>query len=66
MKKNEEAKGTKCGKCKYFYDLDFSLEGYHNCCSEYNCYLCNGYGKNCDDFEEGEVPQGKERGGWKE
>ncbi len=58
-------KGTVCEGCKHFYDLDFDLSGWHNCCAKGDCYLCaDNYGE-CDDYEKGDVPEGKIRGGWR-
>ena len=64
MNSLEEMKNTQCAKCKNFYDLDWSFDGWHNCCSEGNCYLCRQH--YCSDYEEGDVPEGKIRGQWKE
>lgn len=51
-----------CCDCKYFYDLHFDFSGYHNCCSNEICYLCNG--DYCTSKEVGKVPEGKRRGEW--
>lgn len=50
-----------CNTCKYGYFNDFSSDGYHNLCGAYNCYLCAQNSKECDEYEKGEVPEGKER-----
>ena len=61
----EEDKGTVCEGCKHFYDLDFSLDGWHNCCAEGRCYLCADNRGECDEYEKGDVPEGKNRGEWR-
>ena len=50
-----------CDSCKHGYFKGYSWDGWHNMCGAWRCYLCaerNGY---CDDYEEGDVPEGKER-----
>ena len=54
----------KCCNCKYFYDLHFSYDGYHNVCSKEICYLC--YGDFCTHKKVGNVKKKKKRGGWNE
>lgn len=52
---------TNCTTCKYGYFKDFSEDGWHNLCGKDNCYLCHlNYYSYCDDYERGEVPEGKE------
>ena len=50
-----------CNTCKHGYFLDFSSDGFHNMCGAYVCYLCHQRYGSCDDYEKGEVPEGKER-----
>lgn len=49
-----------CNTCKHGYFLDFSVDGWHNLCGNYNCYLCAGVFGECDDYEEGSIPEGVE------
>lgn len=58
----EMMKGTLCEKCKFFYDLHISFDGWHNCCSKEMCYLCNN--DYCPEYQKGEVPEEKIRGKW--
>lgn len=58
--------GTVCEGCKHFYDLDFSFDGWHNCCAIGRCYLCENKRGTCDEYEAGDVPEGKIRGKWHE
>ena len=52
-----------CDTCKYYFNLHIDyLTGWHNCCNEENCYLCNS--THCYDYAKGEVPKGEIRGEW--
>ena len=50
-----------CETCKYGYFLDFDASSYHNMCGAWNCYLCAQNRRECDDYEKGNIPEGKER-----
>lgn len=52
-----------CNKCKHFYDLYF--DDFHTLCAEFHCYLCMENSGWCIDYEEADVPEGKERGSYK-
>ena len=49
-----------CNTCKHGYFKDFSVDGYHNLCGAYHCYLCAQSQNDCDDYEEGKPPEGAE------
>jgi len=50
-----------CGSCKYGYLERFSNDGYHKLCGAEKCSLCATMRKECDSYEKGEIPEGKER-----
>lgn len=50
-----------CESCKYGYFKDFSLDGWHSLCGADNCYICAEQYGYCNDYEEGNIPKGKER-----
>lgn len=50
-----------CDTCKHYYDL-FHFGMFCELCQKGNCHYC--IKGECDDYEEGEVPEGKERGGY--
>lgn len=52
----------KCGTCRYFYDL-FHFGEFCEYCKKNHCHLCMD-DSDCNDYEEGDVPEGKERGGY--
>ena len=54
-------KEDNCNTCKYGYFYDFDSSGYHNMCGAYHCYLCAQNQGECDDYEKGDIPEGKER-----
>ena len=60
MKFTEE---DNCKTCKYGYFNDFSWDGYHNLCGSPDgyCYLCQQKWGECDGYEKGDIPEGKER-----
>ena len=54
-------KENNCNTCKYGYFQDFDSSGYHNMCGAWNCYLCAQNCGECDDYEKGNIPEGRER-----
>lgn len=54
-------KEINCQTCKYGYFKDISWDGWHNLCGADCCYLCATNNQYCDDYEKGNVPEGKER-----
>lgn len=50
-----------CDTCKNGYFLTFDSSGEHNCCGAYKCYLCAQRRGECNEYEKGDVPEGKER-----
>lgn len=50
-----------CQTCKYGYFKDISNDGWHILCGADNCYLCAENCRWCEDYEKGEIPEGKER-----
>lgn len=54
-------KEDNCETCKHGYFFDFDYSGYHNMCGAYHCYLCAQYYGECNDYEKGDIPEGKER-----
>lgn len=54
-------KEDNCNTCKHGYFYDFDSSGYHNMCGAYHCYLCAQNYEECDDYERGDIPEGKER-----
>lgn len=49
-----------CHTCKYGYFERLSESGNHNLCGKGNCYLCAAQYGECDDYEKGVPPEGKE------
>jgi len=50
-----------CTTCKNYYDLE--VNEWHTYCQESHCVLCvQVFGISCDNYEKGEVPEGKVRG----
>ena len=48
-----------CKKCKHGYFAAYDSSGWHNLCGAGHCYLCHqNKGGECNDYEEGEVPEG--------
>lgn len=58
MEFNDE---VNCQTCRYGYHLDISPDGWHNLCGAYTCYLCAEQWGWCNHYEEGNVPEGRER-----
>jgi len=54
-------KEDNCNTCKHGYFQDFDSSGYHNMCGAWHCYLCIQNCGECDDYEKGDIPEGKER-----
>lgn len=50
-----------CDTCKNGYFLTFDSSGFHSICGAYECYLCAQRLGECDEYEKGDVPEGKER-----
>ena len=58
--KKELMVDRKCNKCVHgYWKAD---EGFHSLCGADRCYNCQlQYGGGCPDYEEGDIPSGKER-----
>ena len=56
-------KEDNCDTCKYGYFLNFNWDGYHSLCGSPDgyCYLCQQILGECDGYEKGDIPKGKER-----
>lgn len=50
-----------CDTCKHGYFNDYSLDGLHYLCGAGKCYLCAMSKNYCDEYEEGDVPEGETR-----
>jgi hypothetical protein len=54
-------KEVNCQTCKHGYYKDISPDGWHNWCGANTCYLCSMQYGYCDEYEKGDIPDGKER-----
>lgn len=61
IKQQETEKVKDCDTCKYFYGL-VDYGDIHTLCHKKVCYMCMNDGKNCDLYDEGDVPEGETRG----
>lgn len=50
-----------CDTCKHYHSL-MDVRDIHTICFKGVCYMCVDDGKDCDLYEEGDVPEGKIRG----
>lgn len=51
-----------CNTCKHGYFK--GIDDWHNLCGKDNCYACAMNVQFCDDYEEGQPPDGTEKMWW--
>lgn len=57
----EFTKDINCRTCKHGYFCGISWDSWHNLYGVGNCYLCAEQYGYCDEYEKGDIPEGKER-----
>lgn len=50
-----------CQTCKHGYDNGSSWDGWHELCGVGRCYMCAERDGYCNEYEQGDIPEGKER-----
>lgn len=50
-----------CQTCKHGYDNGSSWDGLHEMCGAHKCYMCAERDGHCSSYEQGDIPEGKER-----